>query len=258
MALTCLHVQLNHPSVVRWLVVDIDRRGAYLADEDALLPTFNMVMVNPANGHAHAAYLLDVPVGRHDAAGLKPLKLLAAVERGLTRRLGGDRGYAGLLTKNPLHPHWAVEWRRDAPYSLEGLAGWLTREDMRPDAEIASFGLGRNCMIFDQLRAFAYREVVAFKRSNRSVEAWRSRLITVAQGMNGPFAEPLSSFEVRSIAKSVAKWTWRHFTEDKFAAIQSKRAQIRCTVTWPSARPSLGSRWVSAAERTIGARRRGK
>ena len=126
-ALTCLHVQFNHPAVIRWLVVDIDRPGAHFADEDALLPAFNVVMVNPANGHAHAAYVLDVPVGRHDAARLRPLRLLAAVERGLTRRLGGDRGYAGLLAKNPLHAHWRVEWRCDVPYSLEGLAGWSPR-----------------------------------------------------------------------------------------------------------------------------------
>ena len=54
----------------------------------------------------------------------------------------GDRGYRGLLAKNPLHPLWGVEWRRDAPYSLEDLGGSLSKEDMRPDAERASFGLG--------------------------------------------------------------------------------------------------------------------
>ena len=226
-ALTCLHVQFNHPAVVRWLVVDIDRRGGYLADEDALLPAFNIVMVNPDNGHAHAAYVLDVPVGRHDAAHLKPLKLLAAVERGLTRRLGGDRGYAGLLSKNPLHSHWTVEWRRDDPYSLEVLSGWLTKEDMRPDPMRASFGLGRNCAIFDELRALAYRDVLTFKQSGRSEEAWRRHLFNVAWTMNGQFPDPLGDLEVRGIAKSVAKWTWRHFTEDRFATIQSKRAQLR-------------------------------
>lgn len=226
-ALVCLHVQFNHPTVARWLVVDIDRPGAYFADEDALLPAFNVVMVNPVNGHAHAAYVLDAPVGWHDAALPKPLKLLAAVERGLTRRLGGDRGYAGLLAKNPLHLHWRVEWRRDAPYSLDELAGSLTEEDMRPDRERASFGFGRNCAIFDQLRTLAYREVLAFKRSGRSAEAWRSRLFSIALTMNGQFVEPLSDLEVRGIAKSVAKWTWKHFTEEGFAVIQSKRAQIR-------------------------------
>jgi hypothetical protein len=87
---------------------------------EAMLPPFNVVMVNPANRHAHVAYVLDVPVGRHDAARLKPLTLLAAIERGPTRRLGSDRGYSGLLVKNPLHPHWIVEWRRDAPYSYAG------------------------------------------------------------------------------------------------------------------------------------------
>lgn len=220
-------MQFNHPAVVRWLVVDIDRRGAYLADEDALLPAFNIVVVNPANGHAHAAYVLDVPVGRHDVARLKPLKLLAAVERGLTLRLGGDRGYAGLLAKNPLHAQWTIEWRQDDPYSLEVLAGWLTQEDMRPDPPRTSFGLGRNVAVFDELRAFAYREVMAFKRSGRSAEAWRRRPFDVAWKMNGQFTDPLGHAEVRSIAKSVAQWTWKKFSKADFSAIQSGRAMKR-------------------------------
>lgn len=226
-ALGFQHIQLNHPAFVRWLVFDIDRRGAYLADDDALLPGFNIVAVNPDNGHAHAAYLLDAPVARHDAARLKPLQFLAAVERGLIRRLDADRGYAGLVAKNPLHPRWRVEWRTSAPYSLEVLAGWLSKEDMRPDLVRASFGLGRNCAIFDQLRAFAYREVLAFKRSGRTSEAWRQRLSDVAWGMNGQFADPLGDLEVRGIAKSVAKWTWKHFTEAGLSDVQAARARKR-------------------------------
>lgn len=102
-ALRHLHVQFNHPKFIRWLLLDLDRADAYFRDEDALLPAFNVLIRNPANGHAHAAYVLDVPVAAHDAARQKPLKLLAAVERGLVRRLAADRAYSGLLAKNPLH-----------------------------------------------------------------------------------------------------------------------------------------------------------
>ncbi|MWR36332.1 replicase, partial [Helicobacter pylori] len=36
---------------------------------------------------------------------------------------------------------------------------------------------------------------------------------------NGDFAAPLDGKEVWWIAKSVAKWTWRNFTPEKFAAL---------------------------------------
>jgi hypothetical protein len=47
--------------------------------------------------------------------------------------------------------------------------------------------------------------------------------------MNGQFANPLSDLEVRGIAKSVARWTWKHFTEDGLSDIQSARAKKRWT-----------------------------
>ena len=65
------------------------------------------------------------------------------------------------------------------------LSGWLTQKDMRPDPVSASFGLGRNCTIFDELRAFSYREAPTFKRSGRSAEAWRARLFNVARNASG-------------------------------------------------------------------------
>jgi hypothetical protein len=168
-----------------------------------------------------------VPVAAHDAARQKPLKLLAAVERGLVRRLAADRAYSGLLAKNPLHPHWKVEWRRKEPYSLEELTGWLSQEDMRPEPEHESSGHGRNCALFDQLRGLAYREVLPFKRAGGSAEAWRARLSKAAANTNSGFAEPLGTAEVRGIAKSVAKWTWNSFSAARFSAIQAERAKKR-------------------------------
>lgn len=226
-ALRRLHVQFNHPKFIRWLLLDLDRADAYFRDEDALLPAFNVLIRNPANGHAHAAYVLDVPVAAHDAARQKPLKLLAAVERGLVRRLAADRAYSGLLAKNPLHPHWKVEWRRKEPYSLEELTGWLSQEDMRPEPEHESSGHGRNCALFDQLRGLAYREVLPFKRAGGSAEAWRARLSKAAANTNSGFAEPLGTAEVRGIAKSVAKWTWNSSSAARFSAIQAERAKKR-------------------------------
>lgn len=98
---------------------------------------------------------------------------------------------------------------------------------MRPEPARETSGLGRNCDLFDRLRYFAYRKVLKFKKSGGLAEAWRARLFSVASGMNGDFARPLSDLEVRGIAKSVAKWTWLHFTQAAFSALQSKRAHIR-------------------------------
>ena len=127
------------------------------------------------------------------AARVEPLHFYGAVERGIARRMGADRRYSGLITKNPVHPHWRVEWRREEPYTLPELADWLFPEDMQPDFSVeTTLGVGRNCTVFDELRLIAYREVRAFKR-NGSLDTFRARLERVAIGINMQFPEAAST-----------------------------------------------------------------
>jgi hypothetical protein len=227
-ALRFRHLQLNGPSSFRWMTHDIDAAGAYFAHYDANLPPPNVIMVNQKNGHAHSAYLLANPVARHSASRLEPLRYFAAVERGVARRIGADRHYAGLIAKNPIHTDWRVEWRREDPYSLPELADWLFERDMRPDpTPETTFGAGRNVTVFDELRQIAYREVRQFKANGESIDAWRARCEKLALALNLQFPRAMVLSEVRAIAKSVAKWTWKHFSVERFSALQAFRARKR-------------------------------
>ena len=241
-ALKRRHIQFNGPASFQWMVHDIDRPLAYFAHEDANLPAPNVIMVNQSNGHAHSAYLLGNPVARHNFARIEPLRFFAAVERGVARRLEADPHYAGLIAKNPLSDRWKVEWRRDEPYSLSDLESHLFQRDMRFDpSPKLTFGAGRNVTVFDELRSIAYREVRRFKSDGASWDAWFSRLEAVAVGINRQFPRPLNASSVRSITKSVAKWTWQRFTLEKFSARQSFLGKL-----------GMASRWVGhvAAEKT--------
>ena len=148
----------------------------------------------------------------------------------LTR--GADRRYSGLICKNPLHADWRVEWRRAGPYTLHELADWLFSKDMRPDAGVeTTFGIGRNCAVFDDLRRIAYREVRSFK-SGDNLDSFQARLERAALGMNMQFPQALPLSEVYAIAKSVARWTWRHFSEAQFSQLQSLRGARRSAQMW--------------------------
>ena len=246
-ALRCRLVQFNGPATFSWLLHDIDHAGAHFAHRDANVPEPNVIAINPENGHGHSAVLLAAPVARHSASRLKPLQFYAAVERGIGRRIDADRQYSGLIVKNPLHADWRVEWRREEPYTLAELADWLFYEDMRPQpAAQMTFGAGRNCTIFDELRTIAYREVREFKHTGQSEEAFRARLERVALGINLQFPVALKLGEVRAIAKSVAKWTWRRFSREKFSARQALLGARRAAQMWAghvsaeSTKPWLG------------------
>lgn len=232
-ALTRRHVQMNGPMVFKWMLHDVDTPGAALAYRDAYLPEPNIVVVNPDNGHAHTAYLLATGVARSSNSRLRPLKFFAAVERGFARRFGADRHYSGLVTKNPMHPDWRVEWHRDEPYTLHELADWLFPRDMAAEVEPEhTIGAGRNCTVFEQLRAIAYREVRSFKSAGATFGEWRTRCTHIALGLNHQFPIAMMLAEVRAIAGSVAKWTWKHFSEDSFRALQSHRGKIGNATRW--------------------------
>jgi len=230
-ALRRRHIQLNGPACFTWMPLDLDRPDAADAHDQTGLPQPNVIMINRENGHAHAAYLLATPVARHSAARMGPLRFYGAVERGLARRLGADRHYAGLIAKNPLHDSWEVEWRREQPYTLAELATWLSPSDMALDRSVpTTLGAGRNVTVFDQLRAVAYRELLKFKRDDAGIAghaAFEARMQAMALGINAQFLTPLKQSEVRAIAKSVSKWTWSRFTPERFSQLQSYRAQSR-------------------------------
>ena len=228
-ALQRRHVQFNGPMDVTWLIFDVDHPDACFAADDGILPQPTVIAVNRNNGHAHLAYLLGRPVLKFAGARWSPLRFAAAVERGLVRRLGADRQYGGLIAKNPMHPEWRVEWLAPEPYDLSTLADCLHMHNMRPDyhwqLSEGDYGLGRNCQLFDDLRGIAYREVLTFKERGARCAEFAARLEYLAIGLNQQFATPLGRSEVCSLVRSVAKWTWGHFSPERFSEIQSWRGR---------------------------------
>ena len=127
--------------------------------------------------------------------------------------------------KNPLHPHWRTSWIARQPFDLATLLEPLDREDMRHTERSETAGLSRNCDVFNELRRFAYRNVLAYK-DRGNLDAWRLRLFNEARALN-VFALPLSLSELRGIANSVAKWTWRWFSKERFSELSPYSVQRR-------------------------------
>ena len=153
----------------------------------------------------------------------------------MTRRLGADQTYANRLAKNPLHPQWRASWIVGEPFELATLREPLDDADTRRyerRSEIA--GISRNCDLFEELRRFAYRHVLAFQEVG-SFESWLKRLMQEARGLNACFGTPLSTAELRWIANSTAKWTWRRFSRQRFAEIQAERACCRAAGAFAAA-----------------------
>lgn len=228
-ALRMRYFQLNPLSFCHALVFDVDRAGAAYAAQDANLPEPSVVIITPHNRHAHLWYLLDLPVATGDAARQKPLDYLAAIERTIGRIVGADMSYSGLITKNPLcTDDWLSLYSLNAPvrlYTMQQLhedIGILDPKLKRPDE---AYGFGRNSMLFDKLRKWSYvairRHRGGLRRDSRVV--WDAECLDKAVSLNAEFLNPLSFAEVRSIAKSTAKFCWKYDPEQE-AAFQQRQS----------------------------------
>ena len=227
-ALTRRYVQLNSAALVWCVVIDVDHDEVDGLAADEGLPAPSWTAINPFNGHAHIAYVLEVPVARSDAARQKPLRFLARIEAGLCATLRGDRAYAGFLTKNPVHRSWITCWCPDEEggvYTLSDLASALGPRLPRqlPRKTEKSHGLGRNVTLFNELRHWAYTAIRRHREDGR--DEWEAMTQAWATSINQGFPQPLPEREVADTAHSVAKWVWNNFSEDQFRRIQQVRAK---------------------------------
>ena len=219
-ALKRAHIAPNSRSLVWAMAFDIDRPEAGAAWLDADLPQPNWIAQNPKNGHAHLGYALLAPVSRSMLSKDCPQRYLARIQHAMTRALGADQAYTHFLTKTPGHARWRTIWGRQQPYDLDELRRALPEDLPLPKRIKAAdaVGLGRNVTLFDGLRAWAYRSRRLYSR----FEAFSEACLYQAQGLN-VFAAPLPFSEVRSTARSVAKWTWANISSAGFSAVQAAR-----------------------------------
>ena len=221
-ALKFRYIQLNH-LVVNYLTFDIDRPGAALAHEDANVATPNLAVINKENQHAHLIYFLAAGVSKFPDSSLKALRYLAAIEATYTLKLQADFGYAGLITKNPLNPFWETWHIHDRQYDLAELADYVDLPKAeKVEKEIIRTGVGRNVDLFDNGRLWAYGTIRNF-RKDKTYQDFAKAVYSHLQSLNSLFQTPLPISEVISTAKSIAKWTWQHFTHEAFSKIQSQR-----------------------------------
>lgn len=228
------YIQVNPPWLRAWIVMDIDRSHGAIAWEFAELPPPAWSSMNPQNGHAHLAWGISAPVllGDHDRQ--QPMRYLAAVESAMTAKLEADPAYSGLITKNPTHSHWRNAWAPPGAgvYELDYLSEFLNLSKHVRAKAPEQCGVGRNVEAFDYLRHRAYREVRAWKeaKGRGAFIYWQKHLYERVLDYTGmEHSKPLDPRECHHIAKSVARWVWRHFDIDasdaRFSARQAYRGK---------------------------------
>ena len=212
LALLKKYIQPNHPYYTHFFVFDLDYPTAYVDLFYSMVgvPTPNLIVENPENGHAHYVYQLKTPIYNTDASKPKPIEYGNAVYNALRELLNADRGYTGLITKNALHRHWRTHVLREKPYTLNQLSEHLeltSKEVNKPIQPDDAVGLGRNCCVFHTVRKWAY--VAIRKHRGSTYNQWLDAVLNECVSLNNQFTLPMNHNEMKGIAKSIARWVWK-------------------------------------------------
>ena len=231
------YIEANPHAMSNLLVVDIDHNDAELrALSCKATPT--AIVSNRRNGHAHGIWAIIEAVIRTAYGSRKATAYAASVVEGLRRDVDGDKGYSGLMTKNPTHEDWETLWvaPSTSPEDLwtldqlkEALGDRMPPPRWRRGREIV--GLGRNCHIFETARTWAYREI---RHHFGDPESLQAAIHTHVATLNAEFTEPLPHSEAKAIANSIHRWIttksrmWKDGAavyDATFTTIQSNRGR---------------------------------
>jgi len=193
------------------------------------VPTPNLIVENPENGHAHYIYQLATPIYQTNASNDKPIKYANAVYTALRQVLDADINYSGLITKNAVHSSWRTHVLREQPYTLDQLSERLDLTTRQINKEIKvdeAVGLGRNCCVFHTVRHWAYVEVRKYRA--KTFNQWLEGVIAQCCSVNAQFTVPMQYNEVKGIAKSIARWVWKRdgYAYQEFIDRQTRKGQL--------------------------------
>lgn len=220
------YIQANNDKAIMYLVIDIDHKNP-LIFEDVGLPAPNFITMSKKRT-CHYCYVLSYPIFKDYVENQKALLLFAKIQQAYTEKLKGDAQYVGLVMKNPLCENYWKVWNVNHfyTYDLYELADYV--ELPKTITKKEAIGEGRNCFLFDAVRKFAYKEVLFYK-SNQATEAdFYNVILNRLEKTNIFEKSPSLNFnELKAIAKSISKWTWKNFTAEKFSEIQTVRSHQR-------------------------------
>lgn len=239
-----------HHGNIHYLVVDVDEPLHQLSTYDAHLPEANIYCMDREKGTGHLYWRLNSPVyawanQRHS----KAYRYLDAIHYAFTDRIhGGDKAFTRQISKNPLNDEWEIYQGTDKAYELHELAEFIPNlSKLRPKRDRMielEDGAGRNTTLFNELRLWAYPNVEMARSVDYAV--WENQVLTRALSINANFPQPLGLSEVRSTAKSVAKYVFKKYTPQK------QRGRDQDVITEDM---ELQERQRLAAERTHAARK---
>ncbi|WP_337819468.1 replication initiation protein [Pseudonocardia sp. Ae707_Ps2] len=239
-AMTRQHVEL-HPKHVWGLIgVDVDHPDAVLRMVSTVdnHPPPNVIIENPVNGHAHAAWAITTPIKITNYGSRRSVRYGLSIEEALRRAVGGDPHYPARLIKNPFHPRWMTHFIHADTSTLDRFGGI---PDPRPGTCPDVAGTTNAAAPPSGTPATKPCSTVSgttptgkCATTGATLRATAPRSAREVAIRNADFAVPLGVTELGHISTSIADWTIRYSRmwndgpaayDKAFRAIQAARGR---------------------------------
>ena len=142
---------------------------------------------------------------------------MRAIYAAFALRLKADPDYnSGPVAKTPGHPWWSTSELHNHVYELGELADYVELQvsPWKTGPQLEDLPHSRHCVLFEQLRYFAY-SIVNQERERGTLASFSRRLEAFAHNHNkfarNGFSEDLMLSSVRATVRSVARWTWTRY-----------------------------------------------
>jgi hypothetical protein len=209
------YMQVNRPDMISWLVFDLDHDNPLIWEQTGL-PAPNMTVINRRNGYAHLFYAIT-PVCISEKARAKPIQYLKAIYKAMALRLNADPAYACPVAKTPGHPWWKTCELHNQVYSLNELADYVEFDKSSPwrrPSDLDSVSHSRHCLLFEELRHYAY-SIVNHCREQGRYQSFVRQLEDFAASRNNyrhrGVLSNLTLAQVKATVRSVSRWTWERY-----------------------------------------------
>jgi hypothetical protein len=225
------YIETESFSFKNTICIDIDN---LVDDEDGLyrwkkmgIPAPSIMIFNPSNKKSvQYLYILKTPLSKKSQ---KAHSYGMDIFRKLVSALSGDISYNGVFCKNPLYHGHKIHFPYKEDYK-QGLFELKILNELLKDINLnVNFqtefnekslnfeGLGRNQILFEQGRRFAYLCLNYSINSNSfDFNLFHQSVLNFLLTKNNQFKKcekgllPLK--EIQSIAKSISTWQWKHYS----------------------------------------------
>lgn len=216
-ALRYPYMQVNRSGFVSWLIFDLDHNNPYIW-EDVGLPAPNLIVQNRASGNSHLYYAIT-PVCTTENARDKPIAYMKAIYTAFAARLNADTEFhSGPVAKTPGHRWWLTSELHNRVHDLAELADFVELEAASRWGKVVNvdhLSHSRHEILFELVRHYAYA-IVGRERQDGNFITFTQLVEAFAHNRNSftrlGFDANLPHSSIRATVKSIARWTWTHYT----------------------------------------------